>query len=231
MKPYKLFLIPIIVIISTFNLNADIIVPFEESGPIVISHGSRESNMIALTIDDGWEPNWELVDFLNQEDLKVSAFLIGKIIPINYEWVEALYETGAELCNHGYTHQLLDRMDSSLVSSELVETNILIEDITGSTVKYFRPSGGFVSSELLTIAESHSLQIILWDSDVKGYDMQTSAAEQFEELKLSLEGGNIILSHFDSDSNIVEVLELFVPYARSRGYKFVTLSEMFAEDF
>ncbi|MDA3851516.1 MAG: polysaccharide deacetylase family protein [Spirochaetaceae bacterium] len=200
-------------------------------GQDVYPYGPRGSKNIALTVDDGWDPDWELVEFLIEEDVPFTAIVPAVVANVRPEWVQALAEAGIPVGNHGYTHHWLTPMTEEEIRSELQRTKDLLFELTGEFCPYFRPSGGKYDDRILSIAAEMGYHTLLWDNDVHGYVENPDPDDQLEYLMNHLQGGNIILSHFGTRLNTQIVLSRFIPLARQRGYRFVSLDELFAGEF
>ena len=59
--------------------------------PRVYYHGDRTEKTVALTIDDGWVEDPELIELLLKHDVPATLFLPGRVIASRPEWVKELH--------------------------------------------------------------------------------------------------------------------------------------------
>jgi peptidoglycan-N-acetylglucosamine deacetylase len=204
---------------------------WDGDGLSVIFHGRRDSRKIALTIDDGWVPDGELLDFLEEQGVRCTVFIPGKIIAMRPEWIRRMDRMGFEICSHGYSHRLLPFLSAEEQEGEIRRTEALIREITGKSSPLIRPSGGRLDGPepTLPILRDLGYTAVLWENDVRGYSKHDPLDSQLEWLWDHLQPGNIILSHFGESLHTRQVLEIWIPQVRARGYEFVTVSELMGD--
>jgi peptidoglycan-N-acetylglucosamine deacetylase len=201
---------------------------WDDEGPAVIYHGRRDRKKIALTIDDGWVPDYELLELLEELDVRCTVFIPGKLIYARPEWIKYMKERGFEICCHGYSHKLLPFLSEEEQEEEIRETWEAISDIADGGPLLVRPSGGRLDGPhpSLPILRQLGYTVILWDNDVRGYNKSDTVDSQLDWLWEHLQPGNIILSHFGDVLNTKEVLSRWIPMVREEGYEFVLVSEL-----
>src|SRR5205807_1015776 len=103
--------------------------------------GAGGEHQIALTFDDGPDPEWtpKILDILKAANAKAAFFVVG----VNAEKYPALLRRivneGHEIGNHTYYHPNLALAWPEHVRLELNATQLLIETITGRATTLFRP--------------------------------------------------------------------------------------------
>src|ERR1700686_256025 len=107
----------------------------------VIERTGDHPGMIALTFDDGPDPEWTpaILDILKQEDVPGTFFVIGKNGQAHPELLRRIVNEGHELGNHTFTHPNLGEIPGRITDLELNATQRLIESITGRSTVLFRP--------------------------------------------------------------------------------------------
>lgn len=191
-------------------------------------HGSRDSRMIALTLDDGWVADYPLIDYLESTGIPWTAFVPGKIAASRPEWIKRMAEMGVPIGSHGYTHHWLTAKTDEEIRWELSQSKKVLTELSGSFYPYFRPPAGQYDQRVLDIARELGYSTVLWDNDVGGYSEAAKPEDQFQSMLNRLEGGNIILAHFGASLHTEEVLRKFIPEAQKRGYRFVPLEDVLA---
>ncbi len=201
---------------------------WDDNGLSVIYHGRRDSKKIALTIDDGWVPDYDLLDYLEENHVPCTVFIPGKLIRFRADWIRRMNGMGFEICGHGYSHRLLPFLPEEEQRRELNKTDEALNAITGKAPRLVRPSGGRLDGPFpsLPVVRSEGYTVVLWDNDAKGYNKRDTVESQLAWLWEHLQPGNIILSHFGSSLHTREVLSEWIPQVREMGYEFVLVSEL-----
>jgi peptidoglycan/xylan/chitin deacetylase (PgdA/CDA1 family) len=70
-----------------------------------------------------------------------TCFVVGSWLQKNPEWAGRLTGAGLELANHTYTHPSSTKLDSAALTSEITRCRDLLQKLTGSPGRFFRPSG------------------------------------------------------------------------------------------
>lgn len=207
----------------------DIIVDSNGTPGEIIYCGSRHSKLIAITIDDGWVDDWELLNLLAYYKIKCTVFIPGRVIVSRPYFVVQLARMGFEIGNHTYSHHILDKKSVEEIREDIKACEELIVPISPGAPKYFRPSSGIVTENVIEAAKAEGYIIILWNSDIEGYRESQSVEEQVALFKSQLLNGNIVLSHFGSRLHTAKVLAQVIPELKKEGYRFVTVSELLEE--
>jgi peptidoglycan/xylan/chitin deacetylase (PgdA/CDA1 family) len=194
--------------------------------PIIISNGSRKFKKIAITIDDGWVPDNELLDLLKSYKIKCTVFIVGKIARQRPKWIKKMHRMGFEICNHTYSHRWLTSLSNEQIIEELRKGQYYITKITKKVYPYFRPPAKMLNARVLRIIANEGYHVILWDNDVLGYDLKMSFEAQVWYVRNKIQNGNIILSHFGKNVRTAKVFKIIIPEMLKKGYEFVTISEL-----
>ncbi|GEM_PF-1361187 len=197
--------------------------------PEIYRHGSRSSRKVALTIDDGWVEDRELLDILDMYGIRCTVFLPGKVVAARPAWVKSLSDRGFEVANHSYSHRLLTYMSDAEIEDDVGKAQKIITRVTGRTYPYFRPSGGAVDERVLRVLARMGYIVIMWENDVLGYWKDRPMETQLAYIRAHRANGNIILSHFGSALRTAQVLRIIIPEMLAEGYQFVTVTELLQE--
>ncbi|WFD29884.1 hypothetical protein MSPP1_000898 [Malassezia sp. CBS 17886] len=137
-----------------------------------------EPSTWGLSFDDG--PNCShnaFYDFLQQEKLKATLFYIGSNVA---DWpLEAQrgLADGHDICVHTWSHHYMTTLTSEQVFAELFYTARMIKDVTGVTVRCWRPPYGDVDDRVRAIATGLGLRTILWSDDTNDWNIQPDGPE------------------------------------------------------
>lgn len=197
-----------------------------------VRFGDRESNKIAITMDDINEPEWawKTVELCLQHGITMTFFPIGtNLHEQDREHWQLLLDAGCEIgCHTMYHDSLPKKTDGELVWS-LLHFQETLDQVLGYhyEVRWLRPPFGNLEKDdgtgmrdvmtmLKKIGYGHA---ILWDvSEMK------SAKKALKETK----NGSILLFHArEGDYNCLVDL---IPMLLEAGFEPVTVSEMFGYD-
>jgi cellulose synthase/poly-beta-1,6-N-acetylglucosamine synthase-like glycosyltransferase/peptidoglycan/xylan/chitin deacetylase (PgdA/CDA1 family)/spore germination protein YaaH len=207
----------------------------------MVQRTGQRPGLIALTFDDGPDPDWtpRILDILEREQVKATFFIVGQNGQSAPALVQRIVDEGHEIGNHSFTHPTLDEIHTGLTRVELNATRMLIESMTGRTTRLFRPP--YFSAmpatpdkvEPVWIAEE--LGYITVASGVDPKDWLLPGAQAIVERTMagitnpeSKNRGQIVLLHDGGGdrSQTVEALPRLIRDLRSRGYRFSTISEL-----
>ncbi len=210
-------------VIEAAVLNADI----EEA--VELEMPEAEKPVIALTFDDGpsRQITPQIVEVLEEYGAKATFCVVGNRLQKNMDIGELIFESGSELIGHSWDHSYLTKLGTSSVEKQLLDTSALIEEITGAVPVFHRPPYGAVNSRVRNVSEGLGMSLLMWSVDPK--DWKTRDAEiTYEHILENVTEGCIILCH-DLYESTLELVKMLVPELLDRGYRFVTISELFSE--
>jgi len=187
-----------------------------------------EEKVIALTFDDGpaAATTPQVLDTLEKYGIQATFFVIGSHIDdTTSAIVSRALEMGCEIANHTYTHPHLAELSDRDVVSEISLASDVIENISGSRPKFFRfPYSSYndhILNDLLDLTCIHGM-------DSKDWDPNASCAERIDNVLSAADDGRIILLHdYEGNDDTVKAIGTIIPELLQRGYRFVTLSELF----
>lgn len=202
----------------------------------VFRSGSRESNKVAITMDDG--NIGELVeltlDYLQQHDVRATFFPMGSWVERAPDLWRRAVEEGHELGNHTYSHRLLTRLTKEQIHEEFAMWQETVDEAVGFPYRtlYFRPPGmaGFTggnSAYYQEIIAENGMVTVLWDIEIYSALMGQSVTPVSiaDYIVSEAQGGSIILLHFERIE--IEALPHIIRGLRDKGLEPVTLTEMF----
>lgn len=192
----------------------------------VFRKAETDEKMICITVDDCFQA--ENLRTIVQTALdyggKLTIFPIGDeaIREKQAEVLKWAWENGMEIENHTYTHNgLYDASDEKL-AAEIYKQNLAISGILGVEYRghFLRPRGGDARNDQRIHAYLKQLGyygVAHWSASGSGSAMN--------DLPGKLEPGAIYLFH-TTDDDLAKLIR-FIPYAVSKGYRLVTMNEMF----
>jgi peptidoglycan-N-acetylglucosamine deacetylase len=203
------------------------------SNMLRLSQAAHEANQIAITIDDG--PNPEVtpavLDILEASNAKASFFCIGRLVELHPYLAQEIIRRGHSIENHSYSHRHhFSLMGMKSLRQEIVQTQEIISQATGYLPSYFRAPAGLRSPLLDPVLQSLNLKLASWTR--RGFDTITNDPSKIlDKLQRSLSAGDILLLH---DGNcalttsgqpvIIPVLSKLLNNLESMGLRPVSLN-------
>ncbi len=195
----------------------------------VYRNHQNEQNKIALTFDDGPHPRFtrEILAILDEYGVTATFFFVGENVSYYSDTAREVARRGHEIGNHTYTHPSAVKTGEQQLRQELRSCEEVIQSVTDTSPKLFRPPHGSWNTRVYEIAREQDYSVILWDIDTQ--DWADTPADKIASYVIeNTKGGNIILMHdyHSGTCTTTEALRLFLPVLIERGFRFVTVSEL-----
>ncbi|MBC6950383.1 polysaccharide deacetylase family protein [candidate division KSB1 bacterium] len=192
-----------------------------------------QTNQIYLTFDDGPHPERTpfILEVLDHFDIPATFFLIGKRAQRNPDFVRRI-AARHRIGNHTWNHPNLRWQNARIFAAELESTRKLLEDLSGASVRLFRPPYGAFGPSLAHYARTHDHQIVLWQILPWDFRPERSAQEIADCILRHGAGGSIIVLH-DGHSCAEKTsiaLRSCLPLLLEQGYQFSALPNHFCEE-
>ena len=189
----------------------------------IVSGETAEQKKIAITFDDGPHPCYteQLLDGLKERGVAATFFVTGEHAKLHPDVIKRMQEEGHLIGNHTYSHIQLTTKNREAYKQELIDTNAVIEEITGAEVQYVRPPYGTWDKKFET---ELNMFPVLWTIDP--LDWCSSNADCIaNKVVEKAEENDIILMHDYYKSSVTAALEV-VDELQKEGYTFVTVEEI-----
>lgn len=186
---------------------------------------------IALTLDDGYDFQPEMLEYLKAHNVRCTTFLVGTWASGHAKEVKRMRDAGFEIANHTWSHPFLTRLSSSGVRRELTRTQRVLTRVTGNQAPYLRPPFGDTDSGVKSAAAGLGYRVVLWNRSFGDSGRGPTPKKLYNNVMKSRGGvkpGDIILGHWSSKPTY-EALKKVVPELQAQGYEFVTISELIAD--
>jgi cellulose synthase/poly-beta-1,6-N-acetylglucosamine synthase-like glycosyltransferase/peptidoglycan/xylan/chitin deacetylase (PgdA/CDA1 family) len=201
-------------------------------------------NKVALTFDDGPDPDWtpRILQILKEKQAPATFFVIGDVATQYSGIVKQEYAQGNEVGNHTFTHPDFETISKSQLQIELNLTELLLESNLGVKTLLFRPPYGIdhqpeTASEIQMLPIPQSMGYIIVGARVDPHDWgevnggappSASTVVQRVLHDATLGKGNIILMHDGGGdrANTVAALPQIIDGLRAKGYEFVSVAEL-----
>ena len=174
--------------------------------------------VLYLTFDDGPDKGStpQLLDILTRYNIKGLFFCSGKAAEMNPALLKLLRSKGHLIGNHGYNHLDGWRTDPASYISDIIKASGF------TSAKIFRPPFGRMSIKQRSKV-SESYKIVFWDIMAYDFDIAFGPNRSLRVLKEKIRPGSIIVLHDKESSCANSILEEFIVFALSRGYRFELL--------
>ena len=166
---------------------------------------TTESAGVALTFDDGPDPNYtpKMLALLKKNDVKATFCLVGVQVQQFPQLVRDIVADGHTLCNHTWKHDTkLGTKGDDAIRADLQRTQEAIQAAApGAEVKYFRHPGGMWTPRAVKIAKELGMVSLGWDVDPMDWNTAkhgTGAQMRdhiLQVLRSGVKPGSIVLSH------------------------------------
>jgi len=210
----------------------------------VIQRTGDHPGMVALTFDDGPDPDWtpKILDELKKENVPATFFVVGSYGQENPGLIKRIVDEGHDIGNHSFTHPNLGEIPNGVTTVEINATQRLIQSLTGRSTTLFRaPYFGdaepTTADEVEPIVEAKRLGYITIGLHIDPDDWQTPGTDEI--VKRTVDGitnqttdedvrGQVVLLHDGGGdrTQTLEALPRIIETLRAKGYKFVTVSQL-----
>jgi peptidoglycan/xylan/chitin deacetylase (PgdA/CDA1 family) len=201
-------------------------------GPNLTRLPAGAGNQIALTIDDGPDPEItpRVLDLLDRHGARATFFCIGETARRHPRLIEAIVARGHAVENHSQHHHLFFSLQGPRsLRREIEAAQRTITEISGVRPLFFRPPAGLRNPFLEPVLCALGLNLVSWTR--RGFDTRAQAAQQVaRSLLRGLSARDILLLHDgnagrDADGRplILDVLPIVLQAAQEAGLRWTTL--------
>lgn len=196
----------------------------------VLWRGSQSSGAVAITFDDGPVAGRteKILEILQQHRAPAAFFCIGKRVNAHPQLVQRIHDEGHLVANHSYFHgATFDLQSVSAIAKELSDTDMAIEQATGSRPVYFRPPYGVTNPMVASAVRRGNYTTVGWS--IRSFDtVIRDRSRLLARITRSLKGGDIILLH-DHGPCTMEILPDLLSRIKSVGLKIVRVDQLLKE--
>ena len=180
---------------------------------------------VALTFDDGPSKyTRELLDFLRENNIPVTFFLVGNRIKEFSGTVQQAVKDGHEMGYHSYAHKTQTGLSDAQILSDFEKSNELLRELTGAEFTLWRTPGGNYNQRVLDCID---LPHIMWSVDTRDWDHRNSYKVYASVVNAS--DGAIVLMH-DLYGSTVDGAILAMEEMLEGDYEFLTVTELLSRN-
>ena len=185
--------------------------------------------VVALTFDDGPDPLWtpSIIRILKMQHVPATFFLVGQNVVAHPEIAREERDGQFEIGNHSWDHVDMTSLSRAAIDRELDQTQDAILRAAQLRPILFRPPYGHRNFFVAPAARNRHLEVVLWSMS-PWHGPHPTAADLVSHTLQECEPGSIILLHDSRGdrSQIVEALPAIISGLRSKGYRFLTVSQL-----
>jgi len=206
--------------------------------PYVITRQGKQSRQVALTFDDGPDPQYtpQVLDALAKAGVHATFFIIGANGEAHPDLLRRIVAEGHELGNHTFTHPNVSLISPAQLVLELSATQRLLASAVGRQSRLFRAPYA-EDSEPESIDQVRPIEL----ASAQGYlavgmqidpgDWQRPGVDEIvrRTIEQANQGeGNVVLLHDcgGDRSQTVQAIPRLIEALRARGYQFVTVADL-----
>ena len=200
-----------------------------------ITHGPRDSKQVALSFDDGPDPEMtpRVLDILARHNAHATFFVIGRSLGAHPEIGRRMAAEGHAIGNHSWAHSRWQNFRGAAWQGQEIERGErAVAAVTGSsTPVLYRPPVGLKSGELGLAAWRRGLTLVAWSlhsRDTRLKDPESVARRVLDKVR----GGDIVLLHDGHDLPgqkrplCADALHLILEGLSEKGLECVTVPEL-----
>lgn len=162
-----------------------------------LPEAARQRGEIALTIDDGPDPDVtpRVLDLLDQAGAKASFFCIGRRALEHPALCRQIVARGHRVENHGHAHShAFSLFGPARMGRDIARAQAALSDITGQAPRFFRATAGLRNPFLDPVLHRLGLRLASWSR--RAYDTRTGdPATVLRRISRNWEAGDIVLLH------------------------------------
>ncbi|MGB7553427.1 MAG: polysaccharide deacetylase family protein [Candidatus Korobacteraceae bacterium] len=229
------------------NLVRDEIFQTLPSPYVVDMYGGTPQKKVAITFDDGPDPEWtpKILDVLKEKGAKATFFLIGAEAERYPSLTRRIYNEGHEIGNHTFTHPDISNISKRYFEVELNLTERFFEGKLGVKPVLFRPPYSIdqepdTADQVRPLELAQDLGYITVGDKIDPNDWHDNPRRTADEIIKdvmdnlppcrpgNLACGNVILLHDGGGNRSQTVIALgaILDGLKERGYQVVPISEL-----
>jgi peptidoglycan/xylan/chitin deacetylase (PgdA/CDA1 family) len=181
-------------------------------------------NGVALTFDDGPDPEWtpRILAELSRLDVRATFFVLGSNAEGQRRLLRKMRRAGHEIGLHGYAHLRHDEHSRETIEADMRRA---LDVIGRRRVRVWRPPHGIVTPVTESLAGSYGLALVGWTADTVDWAEDQSVDGMLGRVDALLEPGAVVLMHDavgpgsprSSPAATLALLEPLVAAVRARG--------------
>lgn len=201
----------------------------------VLFHKKGEKQLLALTFDDGPDPNCTplVLDLLDKYNFKATFFVVAAKAESFPEICREIVNRGHVIGCHDLNHSVTSNFRlSKQMTREIAVAQAIIESIINKKPLLYRPPVGLSNPHLRTALTALQMKCIGWSRSVRDAGNRRSAT--FKNFRLMSKPGSVVLLHDVlprveyKEMYITELERLFIQMQQDK-FSSVSVDNLFSE--
>lgn len=204
-------------------------VDFEKAGWLIrdfIQKQGTDRPLIAITFDDGPSEvvTPRILKLLAKHKVPATFSVVGRNVQAHPELIKQMTDQGCEIVNHTWQHENLKDMTEEQIAESVLRTEEAIWKACGEHAVFVRPPYRSSDSRTADVLKTLGKAQLLWNVDPE--DWKSKNADTIIRLVLgNVKDQSTVILH-DIYPSTYEAAAGFIPELASRGFEFVTVSEL-----
>ena len=200
--------------------------------PLCVHRAPGAGRRIALTFDDGPDPEWtpRVLSLLAARDVRATFFLVGERAARAPHTVSAIAGAGHEVASHGWSHRSLWLCGPRRTAEEIDRAHATLTDLAGAPPRLFRPPWGMVNAAMFPILRARDLRPVFWSIQPEGLRAAPAEAQASYVIRRAHPGAIVDLHDAegtpDAPARLVAALPAMIDGLRAAGYALTTVSDL-----
>jgi len=195
-----------------------------------VQRGPGTRREVALTFHTNGDTGLvtRLLDRLAARQVPITAFVIGDWLDEHPDLARRLVADGHEPANHSWSHPAMGELDRAAVRDEIDRCAAVLQRLTGTRSRWFRPSAVDVPGDdiRLAAADAGYRTVVGYSLDSRDHT-DPGATAVVDTVTSTIRAGDIVSLHFDHAGTITAI-DPIVDHLRRVGLRPVTVGTLLA---
>jgi peptidoglycan/xylan/chitin deacetylase (PgdA/CDA1 family) len=201
--------------------------------PLCVHRGPQTAGRrIALTFDDGPDPDWtpRVLDALSGRDVPGTFFLVGDRATRAPATVRDIAARGHEIGSHGWSHTSFWLCGPRRTATEIDRAQAALTELGGTAPRFFRPPWGMVNAAMFPILRARGLSAVFWSIQPEGLRPAPAVAQASYVIGHAHPGAIVDLHDAEgtpgAPSRLLAALPAMIDGLRAAGYELTTVTKL-----
>lgn len=213
--------------------------------PTCLWTGAKTSRAIALTFDDGPQPQYtpELLQVLDHYNIKASFFWLGACVEKSPVVAKMVYERGHWIGLHGYHHhsfasltpealrESLQKTQQAICSAlAATECDAQVSQIHPGNFRDVRPPNGLFTPQTLNLLHHWNYRPVMWSVVPEDWE-RPGIHLVVQRVLQQVQNGSLIVLHdgYYGGQDVAQTTAFLIPLLLQQGYHFVTINQLWQQ--
>lgn len=205
---------------------------FSPNKELPIYSVDTEEKKVAISFDAAWGDKFtrEILDILDEYDVKTTFFLVEFWVEKYPELVKEIDARGHEIGNHSSSHPYMSKLNDIQIVDELKKTEDKVNELIGKRTSLFRPPFGDYNDRLIKVCRENGYHVIQWNIDSLDWK-ERGVQPVVDRVIKNVDNGSIILFH-NNAKYVTGYLPIVLKELKDKGYEIIPISELiYQEDY